>query len=149
MPITRFPDATLDSALSGILRVYESAETPLATDGAATTLDINVPVGAVIVGGGAIITETVAGVSASGVTLTAAIAGGASASIGTLVSAGDGNVPAGTRVDTMFDNSVANAKVASSVADMTLTFSGGADNTPSAGAAKGYIIALVPYTDFS
>lgn len=110
----------------------------LSTSGGTTNLGFSVPVGAIIRGVSAKIITTIAGVSTSGVTVALAFSGGSTLSVGSFVSSGDGNVAAGTKLTKLYDYAASNA-VTSTTANLTLTISGGADNTPSAGAIRAVV----------
>lgn len=134
-----------DPGVGGDLRLtpYYVASTSLSTSGAATTITLSIPTGSLLLSVATNIITAVTGVSASGVTATLAFSGGSSYSIGTLVSSGDGNLAANTKF-TKALNANAGSLVTTDTTNMTLTFSGGADNIASAGAIRVLVWALVP-----
>lgn len=119
-----------------VYRYVDTGVVSLTTSGATTVITLDIPVGAVILGVAANVTTAVAGVSASGVTATLAFTGGSTLAIGTFVSAGDGNVAKNTKITLAYNPASSSTVVSSSVANAALVFSGGADNTPSAGAIR-------------
>jgi hypothetical protein len=115
--------------------------TSLNTGGTSTAIDLNIPSGAMIVNVSAKVETAFAGVSTSGVTAALAFTGGSTQAIGNLVAAGNGNVAANTELIENFTTLIET----SDITDAVLTFSGGADNTPSAGAIRLVVAYLLPF----
>lgn len=118
--------------------------TSLNTGGTTTDIDLNIPVGANIRAVSSKIVDAIAGVSATGVTVNLAFTGGNTADIGNFVAAGDGNVVANSKLKKILPGGVSGA-VSGTPADMRVTISGGADNTPTAGSIK----IVVHYTELA
>jgi len=122
-------DWSLQTADSGIVQLNQAGTT--------TTVTMSVPVGSMLVGSACKITTAISGVSATGVTVAVAWTGGSSLTPGvpSFVINGDGNIALNTKSQKIYDYT-ANNIVISSVANLQVAISGGADNTPSAGAVQ-------------
>lgn len=97
----------------------------VATGGAVTTVTCDIPVGAVVRGGSLKLATAITG--ADSTTVTMALSGGSTTSITTL-----GALTVGTKSSKL----IAPAVITSSVGDLTITLSGGADNTPTGGSVQ-------------
>lgn len=97
----------------------------VATGGAVTTITLNIPVGAVVLGGGLKLATAITG--ADSTTVTMALSGGSTTTITTL---------SALTIGTKSVKLIAPAVVTTSVADVTVTLSGGADNTPTGGSVQ-------------
>jgi len=130
----------LDPGLGGdfiIIRV-DSGVVPLSTIADNTDLGLSIPVGAIILGASSKIVDAVTGVSAAGVTVSLDFAAGSTMSVADYISGGDGNVVANAKVKALY--SYADSNVVSAIpADLKLTFSGGVDNTPTAGSIRAVV----------
>lgn len=104
------------------VRAVRQAGVSVNTGGAATALTLNIPVGAVVLGGGVKIATEIT--NANSTTVTLALTGGSTDTI-TTVSA----LTAGTKSTAL----IAPSAVTSSVANAAVTLSGGGDNTPDGG----------------
>lgn len=114
--------------VGGLTRLCaDSGVVAVATGGAATSLTLNVPAGAKIVAVLLRVTTTIAGIDST--TGTVALTGGSTTSVGTISA-----FSAGT--SGKFFLATADGLVTGSAANATFTLSGGADNTPSAGAIR-------------
>mgnify|MGYP001604634851 CR=1 FL=1 len=101
-----------------------------------TTVTLNVPDGARLLGTACKVTTSIADVSAAAVTITVTYTGGSTLAATTnLVTAGDGNVASGTQVRDLYDFADVNT-VSGAVANLEVAIAGGVDNTPSAGAVR-------------
>lgn len=122
------PATFLDSVgtEAGSLKIskYKSAATAVSTSGAATTLSAVVPAGATIVGFSLKVTTTIAGINSTTGTLT--VSGGGSGTLGTIAAFTAGTTGTGGAAIT----------VGATAGNVVFTLSGGADNTPSAGAIQ-------------
>lgn len=116
--------------------VSDSGITALDIADGTTTLTVTVPDGARLLGCGCKVTTTIADVSVAGVTVAVAFTGGSTlTATPNFVTAGDGNVAAGTLRGELYDYADNNV-VTGAVAQLEVTISGGVDNTPSAGAMR-------------
>lgn len=102
---------------------YDSGVVSLATGGAATTLTMDIPAGALVKGAALKVTTTVANVDSTTGTLT--LSGGSTATLGTISA-----FTSGTK------GTFAAAAPTTATTQAVFTLSGGADNTPSAGAVR-------------
>lgn len=109
---------------------YDSGITAVNTGGAATTLTLNIPAAAHIVGVAAKVTTAIAGINST--TGTFALTGGSTASLGTISA-----FSADTKLTT------ADSELTTDTTNATFTLSGGGDNTPSAGAVRLTVTVLV------
>ena len=137
-PIVIDPEIGGDFAL----QYLTSAVVNLVITGPVTTLGVSVPVGAVILGCSAKVVTSFAGLSGSGQTIALAFSGGNTLAVGNFVTAGAGNLAAGTKIKNLFAFDSASNAVTSTVADLTLTISGGADNNPAAGAVQATVVYM-------
>jgi len=112
------------------LRHYDSGVTTVATDGATTVLTLSIPAAAHVIGVAAKVTTSIAGVNST--TGTFALTGGSTASLGTISA-----FTAGTKM------TVAESELTTATTNATFVLSGGADNTPSAGAVRLVVTCLV------
>lgn len=119
-----FLDATGTEAGALKVRKYKSAATAVSTSGAATTLSAVIPAGSTILGYSIKVTTTIAGINSSTGTLT--VTGGGSGTLGTIAAFTAGTTGTGG----------AAIAVGATAANLVFTLSGGADNTPSAGAIQ-------------
>lgn len=103
-----------------------------------TALTFGIPSGARLVGCAANITTAISGVSVAGVTVNLAFTGGSTLSVGNFVTGGDGNVAQNTKLTALFDPNQAGI-ITSGATEGQLTISGGADNTPDAGAVRALV----------
>lgn len=116
--------------------VADSGITALDVADGTTTLTVTVPDGARLLGSACKVTTSIADVSVAGVTVAVAFTGGSSlAAVPALVTGGDGNVASGTQTRELYDYADNNV-VTGAAAQLEVTISGGADNTPSAGAMR-------------
>lgn len=117
------------STLGALLKIQyaDSGAVDLATDGAATTLTLDVPSGAQLIGVAFAITTDVEGVDST--TGTLALSGGSSVTVGTVSAFTDSE-----RITKLL-MADANA-LTTDTTNIAFTLSGGSDNTPSAGAAR-------------
>jgi hypothetical protein len=97
----------------------------VSTGGAATTVTLNIPVGAVVRGGGLKLATAITGADSTTVTL--ALSGGSTTTITTL---------SALTIGTKSVKLIAPAVITTSVGDATVTLSGGADNTPTGGSVQ-------------
>lgn len=112
------------------LRQYASAVTAVATGGATTAITVDVPAGARVVGAALKVTTTIAGIDST--TGTLALTGGSTATLGTISA-----FTAGTKL------TVAPSEATTAATQASFVLSGGADNTPSAGAVQLILSCLV------
>lgn len=113
---------------------YDSGITAVATGGAATTITLSIPSGEAVVAYAFAVTTTIADIDST--TGTLEFTGGSTANIGTV-----STFTSGTVKDSILSGSNYPV-VLTDVTNATFTLSGGADNTPSAGA-----IRLVVFTE--
>lgn len=127
---------TYDPELGGEIKrqTVDTGAVSLSTGGATTTLGLTIPSGARIISAVGRVNTAITGVSASGVTVAAAFSGGSTLAIGDFITAGDGNAAKNTKVANLFGYATDNKTTGST--DITITISGGVDNTPSAGAVR-------------
>jgi len=112
------------------LRHYASAVTAVATGGATTAITVDVPAGALVTGAALKVTTTIAGIDST--TGTLALTGGSTATLGTISA-----FTAGTK------GTFAAAAATTAATQASFVLSGGADNTPSAGAVQLVVSAIV------
>lgn len=108
-----------------IEQVYDSGTVDLETGGAATAIAAAIPVGAVILGVALEVVDAITGIDSTAGTL--AFTGGNTDTVGAIAA-----FTAGTTVQ----RAVSGSEVASSVAGLAFTLSGGSDNTPTAGSIR-------------
>lgn len=130
-------DVVVDYPATGgslTLRRYDSGVTAVATGGAATTLTLAIPAAARLESYALKVTTTIAGIDST--TGTLALTGGNTETIGTISA-----FSAGTKLTKAAPGGVDLTTTAATNASFTL--SGGADNTPSAGAVRLVVWAWV------
>ena len=128
---------TQDPEIGGEIKrlCVDTGAVDLDTGDGTTTLTLSIPAGARIVAACANVTTAIAGVSASGVTIAIALITGSTLTLGTLVSAGDGNLAANTKFTTFIDPNTAGL-ITSATTNAEVTISGGGDNAPTSGAVR-------------
>ena len=112
------------------IRQYASAVTTLDTGDASTAITVDLPAGALVTGAALKVTTTIAGIDST--TGTLALTGGSTATLGTISA-----FSAGTK------GTFAAAAATTAATQASFVLSGGADNTPSAGAVQLVVSAIV------